>query len=207
MSIADDIAEVLNELGSPVEVHPPGPLIDDPPIEMLDKEALLDQMSLFPRMHQVNGTLAANTTAMAGSTIKHGNLYYLVTCFAYTEFEGLPIEAGVILYLCAVRGAFSRHSDTPTYDAQYKRTEPWTPIVADIRVCLADKSLMTLTEEHKQHMLEQTYKYVCYVADGVFDIKVGDRLTTTTGATYKVSNINAYLFPGVQVLGMVEDER
>ena len=207
-SIGNDVKEVLIELGTKFEVYSSGITSDPYVIGYLDYEGYPDQSTLFTRMFSLIATIAYDTTAEVGSIIRNvrQNTHHLVSNKVATLFEDEVIEHQLYLFLCNFVGSFSHFSDSPEYDEEYNRIEPWEPYLIDVRGCLVDATMITNVDISEQGFAVRDHKYICYVSD-VFEVELADRLALATGQVFQINAISRYIIPGLKCLGLSEDKR
>ncbi len=204
MTIADDIKEVLAEVGTSLTLHnPDGSTVTNLHV---DPSAYPDQSTLFVRMFQQLGSLAADTPVGNGSIVEYGGIFYIVTNFVPTMFENAVVENIVVFYRCNTTVDIFTHNDAPGYDASYNKLPEWTPTATTLRACFVEKRLLESPEIEASVYSTGNVTNVLYIP-AVNPVKRGDRITTPDGVNYKIEHVSRYELDGVQVCGVGEDNR
>lgn len=204
MSIGPDISEVLAELGSSVTVHP---YIGAPiPAGFLDFEVFSQHSTIFTRMFVHAATTQYDTIIAPGDIVSWGGKYYICSNKKPVDFEDTTIEWEMLFFLCNVVGTLQRLSETPTYDTDYKRIQPWTAYATNIRATFVEKDLAYMQDNHENIAAVSNVSNVLYVS-GVHDVKVGDRLNLAAGRQYQVITVDAFMIENVKVCTVKEDMR
>lgn len=205
-SIAPDIAEVLAELGTLVQVYPPGNDFSTYTEEYLDPEGYVDHSTIFTRMFTKKATINAETAAVIGSIIKIRESYWLVTNKVGSDFENSVIENELYLYLCTNIVDVFDYSDVPQYDADSQLIDPFTIKAESVRGCLVEKSIDVSVVVNEDISIQRDYQFRMYVANSIA-ISESDRLTAVDGTNYKVVSVLNNLFPGLKAINLAIDER
>lgn len=204
MSIGPDIAEVLAELGTAVTLHPYGgtPV----PAGHIDFVAFAEHSTPFTRMFFFSATTYYDTIINIGDVVSWGGKYYLTMNKKSVEFENEIIEQELIFYFANVTGSFHRLSETPTYDADYKRVNPWTAYAENVHVTLAENDIGKSAGTNEQISSLSNVTNFLYVS-AVHDIKVGDRFILTPERHFQIVTIDDLMYQGTNVCVVTEDLR
>lgn len=203
MTIAEDVAEVMDELGTVLTIHNSDGTITE---EHVDFESFPDHSTLFTRMFIYSGTMASTSAIVMGDIVSFGTLFFIVTNKIGSNFENDLIENTVIFYRCNVIGSFKRYNDNPGYDADYERKPDWDVIKSDVRACLVEKKLTTELEDHLDVSAVSNETNVLYVS-AVNEIKVGDRWELTAEERFRIDSISRYEIDNVFVCQISRDNR
>ena len=204
MSIGPDIQEVLAELGTAITLHPYGgtPV----PAGHIDFVVFTEHSTPFTRMFLHSATTQYDTIVNIGDVVSWGGNYYLTTNKKPVEFENEVIEYEMLFYFANVTGSFHRLSETPTYDADYKLINPWTPYAENVHVTLSENDIGKAVGTNEQISSLSSVSNFLYVS-AVHDIKIGDRFILTAERQFQIETIDDLMYQGVNVCVVKEDLR
>ncbi len=204
MAIADDVAEVMQELGTALTIHNSDGTTTTG--EFVDFETYPDHSTLFTRMYIYSGTMASTSVIEKGNVVSFGNLFFIVTNKIGSYFENALIENTVIFYRCNVIGNFKRYNDNPRYDDNYEREAEWELITSDVHGCLVEKKLTTELEDHLDVASISNETNVLYVS-AANQIKIGDRWELTADERYRIDSVSKFEIDNVLVCQVSKDDR
>lgn len=134
MSIGQDIAEVLDELGMTVEVRRPYTDEYDWFQERIELSPADSGSSTFEREFSANGSLRYNTQIESGDVLNVAvsGLSYLVLTKKPMGFEDSIIEYSSLLYKCNTFGIVLKQIDGGEWDTSYRVQVKWVPVYRGI---------------------------------------------------------------------------
>lgn len=204
MSIADDIEEVLQEVGTALTIHHPDNTVTTG--LYVDPEGYPDSSTLFIRMFLRSGSVAASAPIDNGQLVEFGDCFYLVTNLVPTMFESASVEQIAIFYLCNVQADLFHHLDAPSYDSNYAKLPEWTSLGTAVRGCFIEKSLLPLPEIKNDTYLTGSITNILYLSAD-YDMKRGDRIVLANGDRFMIETVSPHELKGILVCGVGEDNR
>lgn len=204
MSIANDIKEVLQEVGTALTIHRSnGDTVSD---IFVDPTAYPDQSTLFIRMFLRSGSLSADTPVRNGDMVEFGGTYFLVTNLVPTHFENDIVENIAVFYRCNQTVEVFKHVDNPGYDANYEKLSEWTSLGADVPACIVEKQLIQTPDVENEAYLSDSITNIVYLSS-VYEVARGDRVSVSNGRNYMIETVSRYELDGIFVCGVTEDHR
>ena len=137
MSIATDLKEVLQDVGTEIRViKPDGRILKGEHIDLESSEAV----NSFVRAFYLEGTLTADSAAVPGDIIEmvvtgHKNL---VATKVPEIFENAVTSFNATLYRCNVTLDILRLAAGSSWDANYQLVNGWQPVKTDVPALLTD---------------------------------------------------------------------
>lgn len=201
--IGPDIAEVINELGTQVNVikHDGTATVQ----EYIDYEVSIQANSPFLTQFMLDCTLPYNTTAVPGDILQiiDDSTYYILVVSNPTRFDGGVVVREGVLYKCNMIGAFSRV--TEERDSDYVLVSDWADYQTSEPVLLTG-SLETYNIEGKDYAQFSVSEDNLHVSGDV-GVQVGDRFTNSDGDKYEITGVAKYRLNNVWICRVVPDTR
>jgi len=203
MGIGPDIAEVLGELGTLVNIikHDGS----DATQEYIDYEVQIEANSPFLTQFMLDCTLVYNTAALPGDIIQFvdDGVYHLLSVAVKPRFEQDVVTVEGVLYRCNMTGLFTRRSESRNDD--YELVVSWEAIGTTEPVLLT--GLIDYYDikdrEYAQYSVPQDNLHV----SGDMGVAVGDRFTNTAGEKYQIKAIAPYRLNNIDICRVVPDTR
>jgi len=204
VSIATDIKEVLEEVGTALTIHRAnGDTVSD---IFVDPTTYPDQSTLFVRMFLKSGSLAADTPVRNGDMVEFGGTDHLVTNLVPTSFENDTVEMIAMFYRCNVRVELFQHTDNPGYGSNYEKLSEWTSLGADIPATFVEKQLIPVPDVENEAYLSDSVTNILYISSA-YPITRGGRVVVSGGNKFMIETISRYEIDGILVCGVTEDHR
>ena len=201
MSIGNDIAEVLEEVGSSIVILSSGAA------EFVDIEINFQVTKPLIMSYFKKCTLAYDSTAVCGDIINFDTTgdYYLITTLNSEEFENAIITKQGLLYMCNVSGELLRSSGEAWNTQTYHKEPAWETIKSDCYALLVNPEFRNklIEEEAAMVSMEEDELYLPHSAG----VRVNDRYEAVSGEFYKVEVVNSYRYFNVDVCRISEDTR
>jgi|GEM_PF-4735281 hypothetical protein len=204
MTIANDIKEVLEEVGTAMTLHHPDGSATTG--LFIDPTSYPDQSTLFIRMFARRGSIAADSPVQMGDIVSFSGTYFLVTNLVPETFENAVVENIALFYRCNVVGSVLEYSDNPQYDENYERLSPWKPIAENIRACFVEKALVQ-DDTMMEGVMSNTQGTMILYIPAIYKAKIGDRWQCSDGCNFKILQVNAYELDNVLVCMADKDDR
>lgn len=201
--IGPDIAEVLNELGTLVNVikHDGSATVQ----EYMDYEIKVGLNSPFLMQFLIDVTLTYDTTAVPGDIIQivDDSSYYILVALNKTRFENYAVTCEGVVYKCNMTGSFSRL--TTERDSAYELETTWTPYQTNEPVLLSGSVSQydMIDREYAQFAISQDVVHV----SGDVAVQVGDRFTNAAGDAYEIKAASLYRLNNTSMCQVVPDTR
>jgi len=207
MSIGQDIASVLQELGTVTRIHKfDGTIIED---EYVDTEAFTESSAEWKRQHFVTVSFPYTTQVETSDIIEFNNEFYIVTSKDPALFENAPVEYLCACLRCNCFGTFERFNESPGYDAEYEPLSPFSLLIDNVRAAFIETSAST------KYLLTGGVSGDDFVSAELYispytDLEIGDRWfpdRTNRTEYYEVKLIQKYRLAGTYVCLLKEDRR
>lgn len=205
MPIGFDIADVLDELGTPFVIH----YIDGSSTDggKLDYEFFSDHSSEFIRQFFYATTLPYDTIVSKGDIISFNNDFFIVTNIISSLFEGGIVDySSTIFRLNVFGGTIKRFSDNPGYDANYQRLPKWADVYTNVRGLHTEARFGPSLEDFNDVMELPVDKDLLYLT-GNYDLEVGDRWYLSPTEYYKIDQISVRRLDNVNIVALSVDTR
>lgn|GEM_PF-2986233 len=204
-SLAYDLGDVFDEIGTLVEIYGSKPVIR----ERIDIEQNVQISNPFIREHFIEGTLRAHTKIKPGDviTVLTTKIPYLVVNYSHEMFENEAVVITTTLYKCNVVATIQRVKEETRDAVTRQKTIVWetiatipAPISSALRGGVSDMNdlqpfVQFITKEKLMYFSEQNAP------------KSLDRIVLPSGQYFKVTNAEYYRFNNVVVCALEEDTR
>lgn len=201
--IGPDIAEVLNELGTLINIikHDGSATVQ----EYMDYEIKIEANSPFLTQFIIDVTLTHNTTVVPGDIIQivDDSSYYILVVLNKTRFEDSVVTCEGVIYKCNMVGSFSRL--TTERDSTYELETTWTDYQTNEPVLLTGSidNYDIIDRPYAQFAISQDNLHV----SGDVAVQVGDRFTNAAGDAYEIKAVSLYRLNNVTMCRVVSDTR
>lgn len=207
MSIGPDIKDVLDELGTPFNIHHIDGSVSTPSAEKLDYDTYPDHSSEFIRQFFYTVALPYTTIVAKGDIISFNDTFFLVTNLTPSLFENGIVDYVAVLFRCNVFGGIiQRFSDSPGFSADYTRLPNWTDIYTGVYALHTEDRFGAGTEDFKDVLDFPIEKDTLYIT-GNYDIKIGDRWKVSSTEYYKIDKISTRRLDNVNIIALGSDTR
>ena len=204
-SLAHDLADVFDEIGTVVEIYGTKPAIR----ERIDVEQNIQISNPFVREHFIEGTLRAMTRIKPGDivTILKTKTPYIIVNYSEEMFEDAAVVVSATLYKCNTTATIQRVKEEVRDPVTRQKTIVWddictipAPITSALRGGVSGMNdfqpfLHYITKEKAMYFSEQNAP------------KVLDRIKITSGEIFRVTNVEYYRFNNVVICALEEDTR
>lgn len=207
MSLASDITEVLSEVGVSYDIlKPDGATAAS---GFLDLMSHTEHTTPAIREHFITGTLSVTTEAKEGDVLLlSGGVKILITTLQPEYFENEIIDYLFASWVCNVEGKFQRHSDEPTYDADYEPvTQGWvdkSPVIPAAQIPAA--SARNQFQKIQDYFVIELNHEVLYVSD-YYDVISGDRWYISENNYFAIEYVSETTMTGLKVCTLKFDAR
>lgn len=200
--IGPDISEVIEELGVTVTIlRTPNNLT-----EKIVYDVNGQASNPFMREHALATSFKYDSAINTGDVLLMGGLYYLVIAKTPDDFEDAVVEYPGQILKCNTNGATFSY-ETSTQDSNtFEITNGWTNRKTDAHCLIYRGSRGAIQNSDVAEGKETNFRLDCYVPKS-YGIQIGDRLTLTNGVVYRVQDIEPYVYPDIDTLSLVDDER
>jgi hypothetical protein len=202
LGIGPDISEVLDELG--VEA-----VILRSPVNLVEKityDVNGQASNPFMREFALAASFRYNTVIVQGDIVQIDTDFYLVVHKTPDNFEDSIVEHASGLLKCNIP-AFSLLSPTEVKDPDtFVITKGWTIKKAGGHCLIYKNARSVLLNNETSTGKDTTYTLDCFVPASYGAVKL-DRVYISPTEFYRVQDVEKYMYPGVHVLTLVEDER
>lgn len=201
--IGPDIVEVLNELGTLVNIikHDGSATVQ----EYIDYEIKVEANSPFLTQFMIDCTLRYDTSANPGDIIQFADdsTNHILAVHQKSRFEQNVVVVEGLLYRCNMTGTVYRRSETR--GADYSLGVTWTATESNEPVLLT--GLIDYYDmKDKDYGIYSVSQDNLHVS-GDCDIQVGDRFTSSDGDSYEIKGIAKYRLNNVWICRVVPDTR
>ncbi len=206
MTIDADIAAVLAEIGVACTItKPDGTVITG---EHIDANTHAVNTTLLVSSFFQDFSMAYNTQIEVGDIVDYGYGPVLILAKSPELFEGSPIEYVASGYVTNVTGSIQNYDQAAAYDADYARVRTWVDVYSDITTTLTNRIFHSnVTGIGGDSIFAEITKFHLYVSDYYSNIQMGMRFLTSTGAKYKVDQIEKNRVRGIHLVFLSEDTR
>ena len=205
MTIGDDIADVLGEVGSAFTILRDSGNVTGEYCEII-LNAQVTKPFIFSYFREV--TLQHDTEAVSGDVLEFaitGDRFLLMSANA-EEFQNEIVTMNGVLYGANVSGELLRPSGERWPNQTYHKEQGWEVIKDDCYALLTESLYgheLNTDEEIGQLELQKNEMYI----PASVGIQVGDRYRPVSGEHLKVETIKPRRYKAVAVCQVVEDTR
>lgn len=204
MTIATDLKEVLQDVGTEIRViKPDGKVFKGEHIDLESSTAV----NSFVRAFYLEGTLTADSVAVAGDIIEMvvTGHKYLVATKVPEIFENAVTSFNATLYRCNVTLDILRLAAGSAWDANYQLVNGWQPVKTGIPALLTDDAGTEIDADRDVGKLG-IFDNVLYIS-AFTGIKTADRVFVSEDEYYMVREIRKRKYEDVWVCTLSEDTR
>jgi len=196
--IGDDIKEVFQELGSPVEVNQH---FGSPVTEFVDPSTF-ESSDPYTRQTVMEISLPFDSTIQSGDiiTLTDNGTHLLVVSLNFQRFDQDIVTKEAMIYRCNVLGTVSKFSRTR--DSNYKLVEDWVPTSDEIP-CLITGDISQYSvnmEEYGNFVGQQLSLHIT----GNVSVEKGNRFTTSDGVVFSITAVAPYRLNNVNICRIEE---
>jgi hypothetical protein len=210
MSIAEEIREVLIEVGSSSVIRQPDGT--ETTTDYIDDNSHAEHTNAAIRAFFIDLSLHSPTEATVGSTIKWGNTELLITSLSPQMFEDEVVEYVASGYVVNTKGNFYYYEqeETPDESENYDIIREWQELYPglEIRGTIMDRLYRSMIKSIANESMDvETHKLNLFISDYYSEIAMGMQWRTTDGRKYKVEHVEDHNFIGIKVVFMSEELR
>lgn len=205
MAIADDIKAAYIEVGTEYEVlKPTGEQYSG---EFLMAEGNSQVTKPFVREFFLEAALPFDSNAESGDliTFTETGIKYLVVTKTADLAENALIEHSTVLYKSNVSGELKRFSGE-SRDAQLRIVPVWDTIRSPAYGTMVESLYGGELDEREAFVNQPIYRYEMYVPSA-YGIKIDDRYSPVSGEHFRVFQVKAWSFEGIDIALLEEDTR
>ena len=205
MSISEDIAGVLQEVGTPCTIYKPdGTTVTG---EYIDPTSHTEHTTPAIRAFFVDFTIPHPTESDVGDILAYSDEEVILTAKQPEMFEGQPVDYLASGYRVNTSGSFQTYQTGDGFDSDYKRIKNWNDVYTSVKACMMDRlfrsDMAGVGNDSIEVELDRLHLYI----SSYYDIEPGMRWRAADGRSYKVAQIEPYRFIGINLVFLEEDTR
>jgi hypothetical protein len=214
MSIADEIKEVLQEVGSAIVIRKPiGTEISG---EFIDSNDHAEHTNPNIRAFFYDLNLHSPTSAEIGDTLIYGvapfQVEILLTVIAPQMFENQVVEYLASGYVVNTKGAFWQYDqDGEANEANdFDPVPGWSVVYPGIEIhgTIMDRLYRSMVKQIADDSMDVAVeKLQLFISDHFVGVKMGMQWRSVDGRVYRVEHIEDHNFVGIRVVFLAEENR
>lgn len=207
MTLALDIADVLDDLGTPILIlRDSGNISGEYILAKSNSQATKPEIIEF----EVKGIVKSDSQVVVGDIIQMSSTsrMYLIMNKNPDDFEGASFVQNVVGYKCNIlSGELQRVSGEISGLQTYHRETTWVTIKGNLNACLTSKLFGDdILQKEKTGQLEVDALNL-YLPHSLGAQPLDRVVDSASGKYYKVENVNPWNYSGVDRCSAVEDNR
>lgn len=214
MSIADEVREVLQEVGSAIVIRKPiGTLVTG---EFIDDTSHTEHTNANIRAFFYDLNLHAPSAAVVGDSLIWGvaphEVEIILTAMAPQMFENEIVEYVASGYVVNTKGAFWKYDqETAANDANdYDPILGWSILYPNVEIhgTIMDRLYRSMIKPIANESMDVTIERLQFFISAYFsNVKMGMQWRSTDGRVYKVDHIEDHNFIGIRSVFLSEETR